>query len=210
MPADFAQLLGTTRGEVLSRLRAGPTTVNDIAAQLKLTDNAVRAHLAALEAEGLVAPAGFLPGVRKPHALFALTGRAREHFSRLYVPVLNALLSALGNHLSPEDARRLVENAGHALAAPHLDPLRSRPTPDRIAYALRLLTDLGAIATTRKEKSRTFIQGQGCPLSEAVSNHPDVCRLVETLLADLTGRPVHEHCERRKSEGGPRCCFEVG
>ena len=51
-----------SRDRVLQLLRPGPGTVNDLAAALRLTDNAVRAHLANLQADGLVEAAGQRPG----------------------------------------------------------------------------------------------------------------------------------------------------
>jgi hypothetical protein len=33
-----------------------------------------------------------------------------------------------------------------------------------------------------------------------------VCRMAETLLTELAGVPVYEHCDRGER---PRCCFEV-
>ncbi|HVS72254.1 MAG TPA: ArsR family transcriptional regulator [Phycisphaerae bacterium] len=212
MPHDFAALLGTTRGQVVTFLRGGPRTVNDIAAALSLTDNAVRAHLAELTADGLVEQVGTAPGVRKPHALFELTGRAREHFSRLYVPVLNALLSALDQSLPPETARRILQEAGHALAETHATALQGKPLDERIAYAVNLLRELGAVAGVEREPategtSRVMIQGEGCPLSEAVTIHPEICTLVETLLSDVLERPVRERCNKGSR---PRCCFHIG
>ncbi len=208
---DFAALLGTTRGQVLTLLRAGPRTVNDIAAALDLTDNAVRAHLATLTADGLIDPAGTTPGARKPHTLYELTGRAREHFSRLYVPVLNALLASIDQFLDPDRCREILREAGHRLAAAHETALRGRPLDQRIAYALNLLAELGAVAPVRRQTPSAapgacVIQGEACPLSEAVAKRPEVCILVETLLADLVGRPVHEHCQHGPH---PRCCFHI-
>jgi hypothetical protein len=37
-------------------------------------------------------------------------------------------------------------------------------------------------------------------------DHPGVCRMAETLITELVGVPVHEHCERGES---PRCRLEV-
>jgi predicted ArsR family transcriptional regulator len=209
MSEDFPASLGATRGQLITRLRAAPATVNDLAAHLQLTDNAVRAHLENLLAEGLVEQAGVTPGVRKPHTLYGLTGRAREHLSRLYVPVLNALLESLRTALSPAETQRIVEQAAHALAAPHAAAARQQSPEQRLAYALALLTDLGAVATLHKGADDTRIQGEACPLSQAVRNHPEVCKLVQTLLADVIGQPVSERCDR-DSPAGPRCCFTVG
>src|SRR5437588_696454 len=43
------RLFKSTRGKILELLRARECTVNDLAGALRLTDNAVRAHLASLE-----------------------------------------------------------------------------------------------------------------------------------------------------------------
>ena len=48
-------------------LRTRDRTVNELAEELRLTDNAVRAHLASLERDRLVVHAGMKPGFRKPH-----------------------------------------------------------------------------------------------------------------------------------------------
>ena len=53
-------------------------TVNDLAAELRLTDNAVRAHLASLERDRLVVQSGVKPGFRKPHATYALGPEAEQ------------------------------------------------------------------------------------------------------------------------------------
>ena len=35
----------------------------------------------------------------------------------------------------------------------------------------------------------------GCPLAVAVEGHPEVCRLVETLLSDVLAVPVRQRCQ---------------
>ena len=48
-----ARLMESTRGKILDLLRTKEQTVNELAAALGLTDNAVRAHLLSLERDGL-------------------------------------------------------------------------------------------------------------------------------------------------------------
>jgi predicted ArsR family transcriptional regulator len=48
------RFLDSTRGQILALLRVESCTVNELAAALKLTDNAVRAHLISLERDGLI------------------------------------------------------------------------------------------------------------------------------------------------------------
>jgi len=53
-----ARLMESTRGKILDLLRSKERTVNELAAALGLTDNAVRAHLLSLERDGLVHQSG--------------------------------------------------------------------------------------------------------------------------------------------------------
>jgi hypothetical protein len=50
------------------------------------------------------------------------------------------------------------------------------------------------------------IRGFGCLLAAAVQGRPQVCRAMETLLAEFLATPVRECCERGER---PRCCFEI-
>ena len=60
------RFFASTRGQVVTLLRQGHATVEDLARALGLTDNAVRAHLAALERDGLVVQSGLRRGTGKP------------------------------------------------------------------------------------------------------------------------------------------------
>ena len=55
--------------------------MNELAAALGLTDNAVRAHLLSLERDGLIHRAGTQAGFRKPHSIYALTADSGADFS---------------------------------------------------------------------------------------------------------------------------------
>ena len=50
------------------------------------------------------------------------------------------------------------------------------------------------------------VRGHGCLLAEAIHGRPEVCRAMESLLAELLESSVKECCDRRTR---PRCCFEI-
>src|SRR5919202_927795 len=83
------RLMDSTRGKIMVLLRAENRTVNELAAALKLTDNAVRAHLLSLERDGLVQQRGLRPGRRKPHTTYGLSAEAEHIFPKAYGPLLN-------------------------------------------------------------------------------------------------------------------------
>ena len=78
------QFWASTRGQILVLLRRGTETVNDLAAALGLTDNAVRAHLTALERDGLARRSGTRRGSRKPTVTYALSAEAEQLFPKEY------------------------------------------------------------------------------------------------------------------------------
>src|SRR5215204_4554515 len=100
-PTFRQRLLDSTRGQILTLLRSAPRTVNDLADDLKLTDNAVRAHLISLERDGLVRAEGMLPGIRKPHVSYGLTGDAEQIFPKAYGPLLNHFVQTVAKRLTP-------------------------------------------------------------------------------------------------------------
>ena len=76
----------------------------------------------------------------------------------------------------------------------------------RLEAAVEVLNELGGLAELEEHDGGLVIRGYSCPLAAVTPDHPEVCRMAETLLTELAGVPVHEHCERGER---PRCRFEV-
>jgi predicted ArsR family transcriptional regulator len=201
-----ARLFKSTRGRILDLLRTGDRTVNDLAEELRLTDNAVRAHLASLERDRLVVHSGMKPGFRKPHATYALGPEAEQLFPKAYGRLVSLLMSIFSRQIKPRNLRAGMRAAGQAVANEHLPALRGKTRQERIAAALGILKELGGAATFREEDGKHFIYGNGCPIAAATANHPEACLLAESLLTELIGSPVKQHCVRGPT---PACRFEV-
>ena len=141
-----------TRGRLLALLREGTWTVDDLAARLDLTNNAVRFHLAALEQEGGVAKAGVQrrSGAGQPAILYSLTRAADEAFSRAYAPVLAACVEELHTMMSGSQLAAFLERVGKRLAGEKTDTGES--LQKRIAGASDLLNYLGGITTVELSK----------------------------------------------------------
>jgi predicted ArsR family transcriptional regulator len=185
-------------------LRQGNDTVENLARALHLTDNSVRAHLAALERDGLVAQSGVRRGVGKPAYTYALTTDAERLFPKAYGALLRLMLDALAARLPSDEVDTLLRDVGHRLAAG-----QAPPTGDlraRVDGAVEALDELGGLAVVEEHDDGYVIVGRGCPLAAAMEGHPETCLLAESLLADVIGAPVRQVCD----PSGPRCRFEVG
>ena len=79
-------------------MRRAGFTVDELARELDLTNNGVRAHLATLERDGIVRQSGVVKresGGGKPAYLYELTPEAEDLFLKAYEPVLYRLLDVL-------------------------------------------------------------------------------------------------------------------
>src|SRR5262245_48538578 len=109
---------GPVRGRIIALLRRSPRTVEELAAELGVTDNAVRAQLTVMEREGVVHATGVrhTGAVGKPATLYAIPPKAAALFSTAYAPTLRALLGALESRLSDEELEELFKDVGRRLA----------------------------------------------------------------------------------------------
>ena len=84
------RFLTSTRGRLIALLRRDSHTVDDLASALNLTDNAVRAHLASLERDGIVRQCGVRRdgSVGKLAYAYELTTDAEQFFPKPYATVL--------------------------------------------------------------------------------------------------------------------------
>ena len=195
----------STRGRVVGLLRGRCGTVNELAEKLGLTDNAVRAHLLSLERDGLVRQSGVQRGARKPHFSYELTPEAERLFPKAYDALLNQLIGVLKNRLNPSEIEDVLREVGRAIAA-DLAGKNGDSFESRVRNAVKVLEAIGGSAEIEKHGDKSVIRGNGCPPAAAVSVHPEVCRLAETLITEVVKAPVEEHCDR---EGRPRCRFEI-
>jgi len=196
----------TSRGRLVMLLRGPARTVNELAERLGLTDNAVRAHLLSLERDGLVRQSGTQPGTRKPHFRYELTEEAEQLFPKAYDALLNRLIAALKGRLTPDALEKVLREVGRSLAEAQVLPPGTGSLESRLDNAIVALETIGGAARTDNTKEGVVISSDRCPLSAAVAEHPEVCKVAETLLAEIIGTEVREHCDRN---GRPRCRFEV-
>ncbi len=200
------RFFGSTRGRIVTLLRATTKTVNELAEDLDLTDNAVRAHLLSLERDGLIRQSGVQRGTRKPHFAYALTGEAENLFPKAYDALLNQLIAVLKGRLTPKAIKEVLREVGRSLAGNQTSDTLSGDLETRADKVVTALEAIGGAARVEKEEGKLFIRSGSCPLATAVAEHPEVCQLAEALVAEIMGVKVRERCDRA---GTPRCAFEV-
>ena len=195
----------STRGRIVLLLRQSQKTVNDLSRDLDLTDNAVRAHLLSLERDRLVESAGTIKGVRKPHVVYRLAGDARHIFPKSYDSLFNRLLDVLKDKLPKRSLSSMLRDVGQRIGRSNaIDPVS--PLSAKVEAALSSLQELGGAATASEENGQVLIKSESCPFAEAVAEHPEVCKVAESMVAEIVGRKTTETCDRKSS---PKCRFVI-
>jgi predicted ArsR family transcriptional regulator len=202
-PRGLGGLQGT-RERIVNLLRRSRLTASEIAAHLGMTHNAVRGHLAALLREGLVREAGWQRRTSRPAVLYDVVPEAEAVFSKAYIPFVAHLVRVLRERVPQGDLDEIMRLVGRRLASEW--PRFPGELSERVAAAAALLEDLGALNTVERLDGGFVIRGHGCLLAAAIHGRPEVCRAMESLLAELLEVPVRECCERGDR---PRCCFEI-
>lgn len=199
-----SKFLASTRGRIVTELRRGSQTVEELRSLLGITDNAVRAHLSSLERDGIVHQTSTRPSGRRPALVYELTDEAERSFSHAYMPVLTRLVDTLGERMSARELEILLRRVGEKLAEDQ--PALKGSLRERARGAAAVLTALGGLADVEESKTGIAIRGYSCPLADAVRAHPATCEAARALVSELVGVDVKEACDKGTR---PRCRFEL-
>lgn len=198
------RFMGETRVEMLRLLRRSRQTITSLADALRLTDNAVRTHVAALEREGVVEHVGTQRDTGgKPARIYDLTSEGEELFPKAYALVLGGLVEEIARSEGEGRAVELLRAVGRRVGA---GVPASDGTEARAKAAAAALRSLGGDLEVTAADGGWRLKGYGCPLSAVTAGRPEVCALAQALVEEITGRPVTECCDRG---GRPRCGFRV-
>jgi predicted ArsR family transcriptional regulator len=202
------QLLDSTRGRIVTVLRAGAATADELASSLGLTRSAIRSQLTAMERDGVVSRAGQRPGTTRPAHVFVLTPETEQLLSGAYLPVLTELVDVAIEELTTVQLHQILRSVGRRVAT-HITGGR-RPAGDvhaRVVFTSGLLNDQLGAATRVERNGSIAIRGSGCPLAALTGKHQGVCLAMESLIAHaIGGVEVQERCDRTDR---PRCGFEI-
>lgn len=200
---EFKNTTGT-RKHIMNLLRKRQYTVEELAKDLGITRNAIRAQIVLLQRDGIVEPRGEIKGTRRPSLTYGLSAKADLSFSKAYPPVLANLLHVLDERMSQEELRTIMKKLGQKLAS-----LKPHPTGNlqhRIDGAIKIYEALGGLCEIEEKEGKIIIKGDGCPLAEAVKADASICIAMESMFSELIGVPVLRRCNPGDR---PRCRFEV-
>jgi predicted ArsR family transcriptional regulator len=190
--------------KVLSQLRHRSMTVEELAAGLRLTPNAVRNQVRKLQDASFVIRSGSRPGTSKPSILYSITLEGQVQFSTLYLPVLTEFLEVAEHKCSRKQLLDFMTDTGKSLATRY--PRPTGTLKSRASAAARLLKGFGGIVDAHMGNGEVVLRSSSCPLAALTTENTAACRVIEGLLGEYLTASVKTCCD---TTAAPRCCFEI-
>lgn len=199
--------LPTTRREILTTLKErGGARAEELASALSITVSAIRQHLAALDAGGLVTHREIKGGPGRPKFVFHLTAAAEALFPQAYGELANDLLEIVRTE-DPGLADRVLTRLAERTLGLTQNKLHGQAYTERLRSLVGVLDDRGFLPRleTREDGSFTLTL-HNCPVLAVATNFHGICDGEIGALQGVLPEVELVQCTRMR-EGAHACQF---
>lgn len=212
MAQTTTQLSGGRRRVVDVLKRLAPVTPAEIAAQLGVTEAAVRQHLDGLAAAGLATGAPRRGAARgRPAVAWSLTDLASDLFPDRHADLTVELLGSLRRALGDEGLERVIDERARTQLERYRTAMPVGATlRDRVEVLARTRTAEGYLAEVVEAPGGGFLLVEHhCPVCEAATACQGLCRTELELFREVLGPRVRVERTQHLLSGGNRCAYLV-
>lgn len=204
------EILGDRQKHLLKLLLKDKSglTVEELSKGLKITRNAVRQHLAALDSNGLIAPGATRPSGGRPHQLYALSEKGKEVFPRHYSWFAQLVVESIEREHGTEGLSERLKAIGSDVAKQLRSQYPALETREqKVEKLAEVMDQLGYDARhPAAARGAPVIEADNCVFHGLAIKNPEICRLDLALLETFTDSRVdHQECMAR---GGNVCRFK--
>ncbi|WP_436839416.1 helix-turn-helix transcriptional regulator [Microbispora hainanensis] len=176
-------------------LEHGPVTAAALGERLGLTPAAVRRHLDALLAEGMIEPRTARPrgqrGRGRPAKMFAITDAGRSAFVHAYDDLAGSALRFLAERLGGEAVSEFARAQVSGLVGRLEALMREVPAEQRVRVLAEALSAEGyAASASATGKGGEQLCQHHCPVAHVAAQFPQLCEAETEAFARLLGTPV--------------------
>lgn len=198
----------TTRDHILHYLKAhGPISAADLAEAQGITVVAVRHHLGALQAAGLVSAHEVRRQVGRPHLAFSLTPSAQERFPTKYIQLSERLLDELKAAMPAPAIEALFNRMAEGMLAGYADRLRDKTLDEKMDVLMDILGAEGFMARWNRVGDTITLTEYNCPYVRLSQRHPEVCAFDRAVIRQVLAADVEQtQCVR---DGNGHCTFSI-
>ena len=203
------EFLSSTRQVLLVAIKNdGEATTEQLARETFLSPGAVRSHLLALEAQGLVTYVRVRDGPGRPRHVFRLTQNGESLFPQLHSEIANILLSAIEDEDAALVERVLDRYLQSQLKLAH-ENLTAASRPERLLELVDMVDRYGFFPRLEVvDNGPANLTLRHCPLLAVAQQHASVCEVECRALNEvLPGADVARTAHRL--EGDSVCTYTI-
>lgn len=191
--------------------RVDAATAPELAATFGLTDTAVRQHLEALEAAGLVERRASVGGGRgRPAVRWCLAVPARAIFPDRHGDLTVELIGSIREALGEKALAKVIEaRGGHQTATYRAELSRATSLKARVRRLAEIRTAEGYMAEARVDGDGYVLVEHHCPVCAAASACPGLCRSELEVFRAVLGPDVDIEREQHLLSGDQRCAYRI-
>jgi predicted ArsR family transcriptional regulator len=198
----------STRMEVLELLRRkSHASAETIAAELRVTPNAVRQHLTNLERDGFVVSSPEKSRRGRPSLLFSLTERADSVFPKRYGQLATMVLQEVQDMGGPDALDEVFERMATRHAGAIARNLEGLEFDEKLRRVVAWIGRAGTLAEQTETAEGVKVTIHNCPFRNTALKFPQVCTITPHLISKLLGTAVSQADSIHRHD--PYCSFVV-
>jgi predicted ArsR family transcriptional regulator len=179
-----------TRQRIVDALRVqGGQTIESLCAVLGLSRTAVKSHLMALGADGLVRRRGLQAGTRRPSNVYELTPGADRLFPKTYDDFAVALVEEIKRQ-RPDELKQFLDSVAARWIARDLPRVEGLHGSERLETVQRIMAERGFMPVLAQTAEGYELREHNCPLMRLTAEHIELCDMVLGWLEALFGTPL--------------------
>lgn len=204
---------GSSKRAILDLLkRQGPSDASSLAQNLGITAMAVRQHLYALEADGLVAfkAAPALGGRGRPSKLWQIERAADGAFPDAHAELSVELIGNIKSVFGERGLDKLIEKqTEHQIAAYRAALATASSLKDKVKRLVRLRSEAGYMAEMSVDGDGFLLVENHCPICRAAAACTGLCRQELQVFQAALGREVAIVRTDHVLAGARRCAYRI-
>lgn len=198
----------TQEALLLHLKKNGEMTVAALCDALHITAMAVRRHLGALQAEGLVESKIVKQLRGRPNYHFRLTSKAQSLFPSGFQSMASDFLDLVHEERGHKGVMEVLSHRNVRLAERYKERLTDKTLSERVEEVAKIFTEDGYMTAFEKLPDGSFILYQrNCAMHDLANQYRQICILEPRLLESLLGTKVTRQQYMLKND--PVCGYLV-
>ena len=184
-------------------------SIDEIAAALNISRNAVQQHFVALERDGYIQASVLNKTAGRPVRSYVLTAAGINSFPKQYAWFSELILTDMKKEMGSEAFQRYLHELGSRLSQSLLPQFTGKQIDERIEELVKIMDGLG-FTTSHTVDSATHertIEACNCIYHDLAQKHEEICEFDRALMSSLLDKRIdHVEC---MAKGGGVCCFKI-